>query len=86
MCIALYDTAYRDCLKWGENIFLCPLQECTMNYSYSMYRACQCTVTLVVYGFYRWAISNLQVINSPGVKAINHECDRTLSILYIVYE
>ena len=46
----------------------------------SNFTLCQCTVTLVVYCFYRWAISNLQVTNSPAVKAINHECDRTLTI------
>jgi hypothetical protein len=37
MCIASYDTANSDCLKGGANMCLCPLQECTMNYSYKMY-------------------------------------------------
>ena len=37
MSIALYDTVYSDCLKWGANMCLCPLQECTMNFSYTMY-------------------------------------------------
>jgi len=37
MCIASHDTAYRDCLKRGANMCMCPLQEFTMNYTYKMY-------------------------------------------------
>jgi len=37
MCIASYDTTYSDCMKRGVNMCICPPQDFTMNYIYTMY-------------------------------------------------
>jgi hypothetical protein len=37
ICIVWYDTAYSDCLKRGANMCLCPPQDFTMNYTYTIY-------------------------------------------------
>jgi len=42
MCIASYDTACSDCLKWGANMCLCPPQDFTMNYTYTVYLSIVC--------------------------------------------